>query len=66
MEIPTDKPSVKLIGKDGNAFIIMGRCSGAAKRAGWTKEQVDAVMGEMQNGDYDNLLCTVMKYFDVN
>ena len=66
MQMPTTKPLVKIIGQNGNAFVILGCCSSAAKRAGWTKEQVDAVMGEMQNGDYDNLLCTVMKYFDVN
>ena len=29
-----EKPTVKLVGEDGNAFMIMGRVSKALKRAG--------------------------------
>ena len=59
------KPSVKLIGRDGNAFAIMGACSAAAKKAGWTPEQIDAVLSEMTDGDYNHLLATAMEHFDV-
>jgi len=59
------KPVVKLIGQDGNAFNIMGLCQRAARKAGWTKEQIETVMAEMKTGDYDHLLATAMKYFDV-
>ena len=61
----TQKPVVRLVGEDGNAFSIMGRCSRAARKAGWTQEQIDAVMNEMRAGDYDHLLQTAMKHFDV-
>jgi hypothetical protein len=62
----TAKPKVKLVGRDGNAFAIMGACSQAARRAGWTKEQVDAVLEDMMSGDYNHLLATAMKNFDVS
>jgi len=63
--IPEDQPEVKILGQNGNAFLILGLCSRAAKKAGWTKEQIDAVLEEMRAGDYDELLRTAMKYFDV-
>lgn len=59
------KPVVELVGQDGNAFVIMGLCQKAARRAGWTKEQVDAVMAEMRAGDYDHLLQVALTHFDV-
>ena len=60
-----EKPVVKLIGGDGNAFAILGTCSKAMERADWDQKQRDAVLDEMREGDYDHLLSTAMKYFDV-
>jgi ERCC4-related helicase len=62
----TTKPSVQLIGKDGNAFAILGACQRAAKKAGWTQEQIKSVMDEMTGGDYNHLLATAMEHFDVD
>jgi len=59
------KPVVELSGHDGNAFIILGKCRKAAIRADWPYDKVKMIMDEMQSGDYDNLLQTAMKYFDV-
>ena len=59
------KPKVQLTGNDGNAFIVMGLCAKAAKKAGWDKDKVDRVLEEMQDGDYNNLIHTATKYFDV-
>ena len=59
------KPRVKLIGKDGNAFAILARCREAARKAGMEKTTVDQFMKEATSGNYDELLITVMKYFDV-
>lgn len=61
----TKKPVVELSGNDGNAFAVMGACFKAAKKAGWTPEQVEQVRAEMMAGDYDHLLQTAMKFFDV-
>lgn len=59
------KPKVKLIGKNGNAFAILGACRKAAKAAGWNDEQVPSFVKEATGGDYDQLLTTCMEYFDV-
>ncbi len=59
------KPTVKLIGEDGNAFAIMGRCRRAAISAGWTKDQITKVLNEMMSSDYNNLLQVAAKYFKV-
>ena len=59
------KPVVKLVGRDGNAFAILGACAKAARRAGWAPERVKEVMEEMTAGDYDHLLATALKHFDV-
>jgi hypothetical protein len=60
-----EKPVVKLIGADGNAFAILGQCRAVANKEGWTKEQVEVFTQKATSGDYDNLLRVVMEYFDV-
>jgi len=60
-----NKPKVKLLGQDGNAFFIIGACSRVMRKAGWTKEQQDAVIAELMEGDYTHLLATAMKHFEV-
>jgi hypothetical protein len=60
-----DKPSVNLLGRDGNAFVILGACFKAAKAAGWTQEQLDEFKKKATAGDYDNLLGVACEYFDV-
>lgn len=64
-EASGQKPKLKLIGYDGNAFSILGRAQGAARAAGWTKDRIDEVMAEAMAGDYDHLLATMTKHFDV-
>jgi len=65
MEGPLTKPTVNLIGEDGNAFAIMGRVRKALKQAGADQEYIDKYLGEATSGDYDNLLAVSMKYVDV-
>lgn len=62
---PSEKPRVQLIGKDGNAFSIMASCRYVARRAGWSEEKIDALLEEMMSGDYNHLLQTAMKHFEV-
>jgi hypothetical protein len=62
---PKIKPTVKLIGHDGNAFSIMGRVKQALKRAGADKEYIDEYLKKATSGDYDNLLVVSMEYVDV-
>ena len=65
MTEPTEKPTVKLIDTDGNAFSIMGRVREALVKAGADKEYVDKYLEEAMFGDYDNLLCVTMNYVHV-
>lgn len=55
---------MELIGQDGNAFSILGRFQGAARKAGWTPEEIKEVMDEAQSGDYNKLLYVIMQYVD--
>jgi alanine racemase len=55
--------NIELVGHDGNAFSIMGRVTNEMRRDGCTKEEIEEVMAEMQSGDYNHLLPTVMDHF---
>lgn len=59
------KPTVRLIGQDGNAFSVLGACVKSASKAGWTAEQIQSFQDEAMSGDYDNVLQTALKYFSV-
>ncbi len=65
MKGPLSKPTVKLVGEDGNAFSIMGRVKQALRRAGADKEYIDKYLNEATSGDYDHLLVVCMKYIEV-
>lgn len=52
----------RLEGEDGNAFFIIGRFRMAAKRAGWTKEEIEEVTDEATKGDYHHLIQTFLRW----
>ena len=58
--------AVKLIGEDGNAFAILGTCRQAMRRALLPQAEIDAFMAEATSGNYDQLLRTCMRWFDVS
>jgi len=57
--------SVELVGRDGNAFAILGRVDGALRRAGATDEERHQFFEEATSGDYGHLLRTVMEWVEV-
>jgi hypothetical protein len=57
--------TVHLIGEDGNAFAILGKVRAALKRAGVPKEEVKEFTREATDGNYDELLATVMRWVQV-
>jgi len=59
------KPVLKLIGNDGNSFAILGNANRVARKAGWTPERIKEFQNKAISGDYDNLLCVCMEYFEV-
>ena len=65
MKGPQTKPTVKLIGEDGNAFSIMGRVKKALMLVGADKEYVDKYLNEAISGDYDHLLVVSMEYVNL-
>jgi hypothetical protein len=56
---------VELVGMDGNAYAILGRCQQAARRAGLSQTEIRAFFDEAMRSDYDNLLATCVRWFDV-
>lgn len=65
-ETPEKKrPKVKLVGADGNAWSIMGLCKRAWYKAGLPEDEWKTIKAEMMVGDYNHLLATAMKHFDV-
>ena len=65
MKGPLNKPTVKLTGRDGNAFSILGRVKQALRRAGADKEYIDKYLNAATSGDYDHLLVVSMEYVNV-
>jgi len=54
------KVQLDLVGLDGNAFALMAAFKFAARRQGWTGEEVNKVLDQMKGGDYNHLLCVLM------
>jgi hypothetical protein len=57
--------TVTLIGRDGNAFAILGAINKAMKAHGVRPSERSAFYNEATSGDYDHLLCTAMEYVNV-
>lgn len=57
-----EKPVLKIVGCGGNAFLLLGKAAQVARlnKMDWSKIQDEAL-----SGDYNHLLRTLMKYFDV-
>ncbi len=56
------KVQLKLVGLDGNAFSILGAFQRQARREGWTKKEIDAVIEKAQSGDYANLVSVIASH----
>ncbi len=57
-----EKPTLEITGHDGNAFVILGKARRVAKENNMDWETIQK---EAMSGDYDHLLQTMMKYFEV-
>lgn len=56
---------VELLGKDGNAFAVMGAVRRALKVSGVSQDEIGAYTEEAMSGDYDHLLRTSMEWVNV-
>lgn len=60
------KPRVKLSDEDGNVFSILGRCLKAARKAGWSENQLKEFSGKATSAhSYEEVLQLVMNEFEV-
>ena len=59
------KPTVQLLGHDGNVFSIIGRVSKALKRANMEKEAKEFTEKAMNAESYDGVLQLAMEYCEV-
>ena len=59
-----DRPVLVLVGEDGNAFAILGRARHALRLAG-RGDEWPAFVAEATAGDYNHLLVTAMRWFEV-
>ena len=57
---------VKLVGNDGNAFVVLGQVRRALKNAGISEEEIKKFTDQATSGDYDNLLNTCIEWVEVN
>ncbi len=57
--------TVQLVGKDGNAFNILGICRRAMKRAHLPESEIEAFTTEATSSDYNHLLITCTEWFNV-
>ncbi len=65
MREPNEKPTLCLLGEDGNAFAIMGRAKAALRLAGADGEYIGQYVTEAVQGDYDHFLRVTMEYVNV-
>ena len=65
MRKPEKRPTVKLVGENGNAYGIMGRVKRALRSGGADQEYINRYLQESMVGDYDHLLQTALKYVEV-
>lgn len=59
------KPTVKLIGTDGNVFAIIGNVSTALKREGLREQAAEFQKRAFSSASYDEVLCLVSEYVDI-
>jgi hypothetical protein len=60
-----EKPHLTLLGMDGNAFSVIGRANKVLRRAGRSAD-IPEFNAEAMAGDYDHVLQTCMKWFEVD
>ena len=57
--------TVELVGKDGNAFNILGIVRRAMKYADLPQAEIEAFTAEATSGDYNHLLATCCEWVNV-
>ena len=53
------KLNLNLVGKDGNAFFLLGYFRKEALKNKWSEEEIKKVLDDAKSGDYSHLLCVL-------
>ncbi len=59
------KPILKLVGTNGNAFAVLGKATAALIKAGYSPEEVKEYTKQAMAGDYNHLLVVTMEWLEV-
>ena len=54
---------IDLTGPQGNAFFLLGTASKLGRQLGWNSDDIQILLRQMKQGDYENLVNTFDKYF---
>lgn len=66
MDIKYPEIHVRLVGRDGNAYAIMGNVSEALRKHGVSKVEIDEYLADSMSGDYNHLLTVATKWVAVS
>ena len=61
-QIVNKRVKLSLVGRDGNAFMLIGAFRRQAKKEHWTDDEIDRVTDEAMNGNYSHLVATLMDH----
>lgn len=59
------KVKVKLVGLNGNAYVLLAAVRQGLRKAKVPTEEIQEFLKEATSGDYDHLLLTCMNWVDV-
>ena len=60
------KPTVQLVGEDGNIFNLIAICRKRLRQEGYSQEEINTFTEEVQSSDsYDQALLVITKWFEV-
>jgi hypothetical protein len=59
------RPTVQLVGRDGNAFVILGAVKRELQRAGYSDDEIDLYMTDARSRNYDHLLAVTSEWVNI-
>jgi alanine-alpha-ketoisovalerate/valine-pyruvate aminotransferase len=59
----TNRIEIDLTGPQGNAYFLMGTARKLGRQLCWDEDEIQTLLKQMTQGDYENLVNTFDKYF---
>jgi hypothetical protein len=64
MNVSHKKVKLDLVSLDGNAFNLLGQFQRAARKQGWSQQEIDVVIAQATSSNYDHLLQVLIEHTD--